>query len=152
MQTNIFVNQASFRLGMVTPRSLYFHIHLPLTDTNLLSGKYLWLNRDLGGRIFFVVSGVILLSFIPATMTYTFQIKSKILLDYIPWLTFWIHQLTLFLIFQAYRCMYIVLVMAVFWVTEALPLPITSMIPMVAFPLMGILVSIFVSFIEFHTF
>lgn len=39
----------------------------------------------------------------------------------------------------AYRCMYVVLLMAVFWVTEALPLPITSMLPMVLFPLMGIL-------------
>jgi len=39
----------------------------------------------------------------------------------------------------AFRCMYVVLVMSVLWVTEALPLPITSMIPMVAFPLLGIL-------------
>lgn len=39
----------------------------------------------------------------------------------------------------AYRCLYVVIVMALFWVTEALPLPITSMIPIVVFPLMGIL-------------
>lgn len=39
----------------------------------------------------------------------------------------------------AYRCMYVVLIMAVYWVSEALPLPITSMLPMVLFPLMGIL-------------
>uniref|UniRef100_A0A182QCM8 Citrate transporter-like domain-containing protein n=1 Tax=Anopheles farauti TaxID=69004 RepID=A0A182QCM8_9DIPT len=38
-----------------------------------------------------------------------------------------------------FRCMYIVMVMAVFWITEALPLPITSMLPIVLFPLMGIL-------------
>lgn len=37
--------------------------------------------------------------------------------------------------------MYLLLVMAVFWVTEALPLYITSMIPIVAFPVMGIMVS-----------
>lgn len=52
----------------------------------------------------------------------------------------WINGNWLF-IFQAYRCMYVVLVMSMFWVTEALPLPITSMIPMVAFPVLGILVS-----------
>ncbi|XP_068087069.1 protein I'm not dead yet-like [Anabrus simplex] len=37
------------------------------------------------------------------------------------------------------RCAYVVLVMSLFWITEALPLPVTSMIPIVAFPLMGIL-------------
>ncbi|XP_055698956.1 protein I'm not dead yet isoform X2 [Phlebotomus papatasi] len=39
----------------------------------------------------------------------------------------------------AYRCMYVVLLMSVYWVTEALPLAITSMIPMVLFPIMGVL-------------
>ncbi|XP_062704865.1 protein I'm not dead yet-like [Aedes albopictus] len=39
----------------------------------------------------------------------------------------------------AYRCMFVVLIMAVYWITEALPLPITSMIPVVLFPLLGIL-------------
>ncbi|XP_039963386.1 protein I'm not dead yet [Bactrocera neohumeralis] len=41
----------------------------------------------------------------------------------------------------AYRCMYLLLVMAVYWVTEALPLYVTSMIPIVAFPIMGIMSS-----------
>lgn len=36
--------------------------------------------------------------------------------------------------------MFVVLIMAVYWVTESLPLPITSMIPIVAFPVLGILV------------
>lgn len=49
--------------------------------------------------------------------------------------------------------MYLLIVMAIFWVTEALPLYITSMIPIVAFPLMGIMVCVlnftFVTF-EFH--
>ncbi|XP_062550590.1 protein I'm not dead yet-like isoform X2 [Armigeres subalbatus] len=39
----------------------------------------------------------------------------------------------------AFRCLYVVIVMGLFWVTEALPLPITSMLPIVLFPLMGIL-------------
>nr|XP_022906389.1 protein I'm not dead yet [Onthophagus taurus] len=39
----------------------------------------------------------------------------------------------------ALRCLYVVLLMAGLWVTEALPLPVTALIPMVLFPLMGIL-------------
>lgn len=35
--------------------------------------------------------------------------------------------------------MYVVLIMGVYWVTEALPLPISSMLPIVLFPLMGIM-------------
>lgn len=37
------------------------------------------------------------------------------------------------------RCAYVVLLMAIYWMTEALPLPITSLIPMVLFPLLGIM-------------
>lgn len=43
------------------------------------------------------------------------------------------------LFFQAYRCMYVVLIMAIYWVLELLPLPVTSMLPIVLFPTMGIL-------------
>ena len=32
---------------------------------------------------------------------------------------------------EAMKCAYLILLMAVYWMTEALPLPITSMIPMV---------------------
>ncbi|XP_053683713.1 protein I'm not dead yet-like [Sabethes cyaneus] len=39
----------------------------------------------------------------------------------------------------AYRCMYVVLIMSFYWVTEALPLAITSMLPIVLFPLLGVL-------------
>ncbi|XP_036148964.1 protein I'm not dead yet isoform X2 [Monomorium pharaonis] len=39
----------------------------------------------------------------------------------------------------AMRCFYIVGLMAMFWVTEVLPLPITGMIPVVLYPLMGIM-------------
>eukprot|EP00095_Tigriopus_kingsejongensis_P009456 snap_masked-scaffold197_size267318-processed-gene-1.12 protein:Tk09456 transcript:snap_masked-scaffold197_size267318-processed-gene-1.12-mRNA-1 annotation:"hypothetical protein DAPPUDRAFT_198799" len=37
------------------------------------------------------------------------------------------------------RCGYVVIIMAAFWVTEALPLPVTSLIPMVLFPFLGIM-------------
>jgi solute carrier family 13 (sodium-dependent dicarboxylate transporter), member 2/3/5 len=40
---------------------------------------------------------------------------------------------------KAFRCLYVVCVMTIYWVTEAIPLPITGMIPIVAFPIMGIL-------------
>ncbi|XP_055604582.1 protein I'm not dead yet-like [Uranotaenia lowii] len=39
----------------------------------------------------------------------------------------------------AYRCMFVVIVMAIYWITQALPLPVTSLLPVVLFPLMGIL-------------
>ncbi|XP_043668708.1 uncharacterized protein LOC122629390 [Vespula pensylvanica] len=39
----------------------------------------------------------------------------------------------------AMRCLYVVALMAMFWVTEALPLPITGLIPVVFYPLMGIM-------------
>ncbi|KAJ8982247.1 hypothetical protein NQ317_013549 [Molorchus minor] len=40
---------------------------------------------------------------------------------------------------SAFRCLYVVLLMAGYWVFEALPLAVTSLIPMVLFPLMGVL-------------
>ena len=43
--------------------------------------------------------------------------------------------LTLFL--QAFRCAYVMLIMAAFWVTEALPLAITSLLPVALLPLLG---------------
>ncbi|XP_065085187.1 protein I'm not dead yet-like [Ochlerotatus camptorhynchus] len=39
----------------------------------------------------------------------------------------------------SHRCMFVVLIMAAYWIFEALPLPITSMLPVVLFPLLGIL-------------
>ncbi|XP_018058282.1 PREDICTED: protein I'm not dead yet isoform X3 [Atta colombica] len=39
----------------------------------------------------------------------------------------------------AMKCLYIIALMAMFWVTEVLPLPITGMIPVVLYPLMGIM-------------
>ncbi|CAG5047151.1 unnamed protein product [Parnassius apollo] len=40
---------------------------------------------------------------------------------------------------RAYKCMYVVLIMATYWVLELLPLPVTSMLPIVLFPTLGIL-------------
>ena len=40
---------------------------------------------------------------------------------------------------EALRCAYTILLMAAYWLTEALPLPITSMMPMVLLPLLGIM-------------
>ncbi|KAH0953486.1 hypothetical protein HN011_009549 [Eciton burchellii] len=39
----------------------------------------------------------------------------------------------------AMKCLYIVLLMAMFWVTEVLPLPVTGLIPVVLYPLMGVM-------------
>ncbi|XP_057660926.1 protein I'm not dead yet-like [Diorhabda carinulata] len=41
----------------------------------------------------------------------------------------------------AFRCIYVVLIMCVYWITECIPPPLTSLLPMVLFPLMGILSS-----------
>ncbi|XP_076634695.1 protein I'm not dead yet-like isoform X4 [Colletes latitarsis] len=39
----------------------------------------------------------------------------------------------------AMRCLYVISLMALFWMTEVVPLPITGLIPVVAYPLMGIM-------------
>ncbi|MPD02803.1 Protein I'm not dead yet [Portunus trituberculatus] len=40
---------------------------------------------------------------------------------------------------QSARCGFVMVVMTVMWVTEAIPLPVTALIPVFAFPLMGVL-------------
>ncbi|XP_068207338.1 Na(+)/citrate cotransporter-like isoform X2 [Palaemon carinicauda] len=40
---------------------------------------------------------------------------------------------------SAARCGYVILIMAIYWMTEALPLAVTALIPVFAFPLLGIL-------------
>jgi di/tricarboxylate transporter len=44
-------------------------------------------------------------------------------------------------------CAYVLLIMSVYWMTEALPLPITSLIPVVAFPLAGVISTVNVLFL-----
>uniref|UniRef100_A0A8C2M826 Solute carrier family 13 (sodium-dependent dicarboxylate transporter), member 3 n=1 Tax=Cricetulus griseus TaxID=10029 RepID=A0A8C2M826_CRIGR len=39
------------------------------------------------------------------------------------------------------RCLYVILLMAVYWCTEALPLSVTALLPIILFPFMGILPS-----------
>ncbi len=36
-------------------------------------------------------------------------------------------------------CAYVLILMAVYWMTTALPLPVTSLIPLIAFPMFGVL-------------
>ena len=36
-------------------------------------------------------------------------------------------------------CAYVLVLMAVYWMTTALPLPVTSLIPLIAFPMFGVL-------------
>uniref|UniRef100_A0A8C2ELU6 Solute carrier family 13 member 3 n=1 Tax=Cyprinus carpio TaxID=7962 RepID=A0A8C2ELU6_CYPCA len=49
-------------------------------------------------------------------------------------------HINLFL-YQEGKCLYVVLLMAVYWCTEALPLAVTAMLPVCLFPTMGILPS-----------
>jgi di/tricarboxylate transporter len=42
---------------------------------------------------------------------------------------------------KAARCAYVVILMAVFWLTEALPIGVTSLLPVLFFPTMGIMPS-----------
>ena len=57
------------------------------------------------------------------------------------------HISNAFLHLQEFKCLYVVLMMAAYWVTEALPLPITSVIPIVLFPALSILVSFYLNII-----
>lgn len=50
----------------------------------------------------------------------------------VQWMTSFVFQ-------QEMRCGYVILIMAIFWVTEALPLHVTALVPVFAFPLLGIL-------------
>ena len=49
-----------------------------------------------------------------------------------------LQELTLMLTFQVCKCGYVMILMATYWTTEALPLPITSLIPIVFLPFFGI--------------
>lgn len=42
-------------------------------------------------------------------------------------------------IFQEGKCLYVVVLMATFWCTEALPLAVTAILPVCLFPTLGIL-------------
>lgn len=45
------------------------------------------------------------------------------------------------LIFQEASCAYVIILMAVYWCTEALPLAVTALLPAVLFPMFGIMQS-----------
>ncbi|XP_076048805.1 Na(+)/citrate cotransporter-like [Oratosquilla oratoria] len=40
---------------------------------------------------------------------------------------------------QEARCGYVIILMAIYWVTEVVPLPVTALVPVFAFPLLGVL-------------
>ena len=42
---------------------------------------------------------------------------------------------------QEAKCGFVILVMAVFWVTDAVPLPVTALLPVILLPLFGIMKS-----------
>lgn len=42
------------------------------------------------------------------------------------------------LMLQEARCAYVIIIMAVYWCTEVIPLAVTSLIPVVFFPLLGV--------------
>ena len=44
---------------------------------------------------------------------------------------------------DCYRCMYVLLIMGVSWLLELLPIPATALIPVVAFPPLGILYNLY---------
>lgn len=39
---------------------------------------------------------------------------------------------------QEAKCAYIIIIMAVYWCTEVIPLAVTSLMPVVFFPLLGV--------------
>ena len=40
---------------------------------------------------------------------------------------------------QESSCAYVIIVMALYWITEAIPLAVTAFIPVILFPMMGVL-------------
>ena len=45
----------------------------------------------------------------------------------------------MFSLHQEFRCAYCILIMAVYWVTEVVELAVTALLPLVLFPLFGVL-------------
>jgi len=43
--------------------------------------------------------------------------------------------------FQEYKCLYVIVTMALLWITEALPIYVTAMLPIAFLPLLGLVVS-----------
>lgn len=52
-----------------------------------------------------------------------------------------IHTWVLLCVMQEAGCAYVIILMAVYWCTEALPLAVTALLPAVLFPLFGVMQS-----------
>lgn len=48
---------------------------------------------------------------------------------------------TVVVFLQEARCGYVILLMAVYWCTEVIPLAVTALLPVVLFPMLGVLES-----------
>lgn len=78
------------------------------------------------------------LSRMKVDLTIRQQESDMILKNFQIFYVFFIHYSRLYSQQEA-ECGYVILIMAIFWMTEALPLPVTSLIPVVALPLFGIM-------------
>ena len=50
-----------------------------------------------------------------------------------------LYYLIFFSFSQEAKCGYSIIIMAVFWITEALPIAVTSLLPIILFPMTGLL-------------
>jgi di/tricarboxylate transporter len=60
--------------------------------------------------------------------------------SYILKLILWFCSFVTFAI-KASNCAFVMMLMSIFWITEALPIPVTSLLPVVLLPMLGVLPS-----------
>lgn len=47
--------------------------------------------------------------------------------------------INLYVLVQESRCAYVILIMAIYWMTEALPMAVTALLPVVMMPWLGVM-------------